>query len=228
MGLGFGLDTIGSIIAGKPDIPAWNAIDLGQQQTKAISENQGSLPALETLAGQTNTFNIDQMQKMLQSVIPGYKDLVSGVTGNIQSMVGGKIPKDVQDAIQSSGAARSLTGGFGGSGLSGNLVARDLGLTSLDLTGKGDSAAQSWISSMAQVNSPGMFNMSSMFVSPQQQFQDTMENQTAQFQRDYASNMNDYQHSLGVAGAQDLSDTMGTISKAAGSIEGSGSTPAEG
>lgn len=220
MGFGFGSDILGSLIAGKPSIPAWKTIDLGEQQTKAIAENTAALPALENLTTQTNTFNMQQLQSMLKSIIPGYDSITQGVSKDISSMVSGEIPTDVGNAVQNSAAARALTGGFGGSGLSGNLTARDLGLTSLDIMGKGISSAEAWLSTVSNISSPAMFNMSSMFVSPQQQFQDTMENQTQQFQRDYVSNLNDYQHSLGVAAAQDIQDSFSTAMSLFGSFMG--------
>lgn len=220
MGFGFGTDIIGGLIAGKPSIPAWKTIDLGEQQTKAIQENQNSLPALENLASNTNSFNMEQLQSMLKSIIPGYDAITAGVSKDITSMVSGEIPADVSNAVQNSAAARALTGGFGGSGISGNLTARDLGLTSLDIMGKGISSAESWLSTVSNIASPQMFNMTSMFVTPQQQFQDTMENQTQQFQRDYVSNLNDYQHSLGVYAANDIQDSFSTAMSLVGSFMG--------
>jgi hypothetical protein len=210
-------DMLGNLIAGKPSIPAWTDVNLGTEQTKALSENTASLPAAENLASQTNTFNMQELQSILTSIIPGYKDLTAGVSKDIGSMVSGQIPGDVSAAVQDSAAAKSLTGGFGGTGLSGNLTARDLGLTSLGIMNQGISSAESWMSTVNSIASPQMFNMTSMFVSPQQQFDDTMQNQTAQFQRDYVSNMSDYQHSFGVAAASDI----GSVGQLAGSIEGS-------
>lgn len=208
---GFGTDLIPGLIAGKPVIPAWNTVDLGQQQTKAISENQNSLPSLETLASGTNTFNLQQLTQALQTMIPGYDALTKGAASNIESELAGKIPQDVSDAIQNSDAAKALTGGFGGSSFGGNLTARDLGLTSLQLTQQGTSAAQSWITSMGQLTQPSLFNLTSMFVTPQQQFEDTMSNQEMQFQRDYVSNMNDYQHSFKKLLADDVQGTANTL-----------------
>lgn len=211
MGVGFGTDIIGGLLAGKPNIPQFTPTDLGAEQSKAIGENIASLPQAENLASQTNQFNINQIQSMLRQVIPGYDAMVGGVTKDINAELSGQIPADVSAAVQTSDAARALTGGFAGSGMHGNLVARDLGLTSLDLTQKGISTAQSWIASMNAINSPAMFNLSSMFVSPMQQAQITQENNMGQFQRDYVSNLNDWQHSLGYYAGQDVMDTGATV-----------------
>lgn len=214
-------DLLTNLLAGKPNIPTWNTVDLGQQQTKAVTQNQNSLPALETLAGGVNTFNLSQLSQALQTMIPGYDALTKGASANIESELAGKIPQDVSDALQNSDAAKALTGGFGGSAMAGDLTARDLGLTSLQLTQQGTSAAQSWITSMGQLTQPSLFNLTSMFVTPQQQFADTMENQGAQFQRDYVSNMNDWQHSEGAAAAGDISSLGGVMSIEGGNTAGS-------
>lgn len=222
MGAGFGTDIISSALAGKPTIPAWGTIDLGQQQTKAINQNAASVPALEGIAGNVNSFNADQIQKVLGQFILGFTGMSSDVSTKIDSFLKGEIPADVSNQVQDNAAARSLTGGFGGSGLSGNLTARDLGLTSLNLIDKGISSAESWIGKMASIVQPTMFNVASMFVTPQQQFEDTFQNQEAQFQRDYTSNMNDWQHSLGYAAGQDVQDTAATVISIASSMLGGG------
>lgn len=208
---GFGTDLIPGLIQGKPVIPKWDTVDLGQSQTKAISQNAASLPALESLASNFNKFSLDQLTQALNTMIPGYDAMTKGAGGDINSLLKGELPTDVSAAVQNSDAAKALTGGFGGSGMAGDLVARDLGLTSLDLVGKGLSAAQSWIATMGNLTRPAMLDMSSMFVTPQQQFEDTMANQSMQFQRDYVSNMNDWQHSFKYLLGKDVQGTANTL-----------------
>jgi len=211
MSLGFGTDIAANAIAGKPVIPQWTPVSLTSDQTEIGNANLESLPVAEQTATDVNSFNQSQLNQTLENIIPGYQSMVSGASSAIQNLVSGKLPGDVAANVQNSAAAKSLTGGFGGSGIAGNLSARDLGLTSLQLTSKGISSAQSWMSSMNSLANPGQFNVTSMFISPQQEFQDTMQNQEAQFQRDYASNMNDWQHSGGAAAGQDLTSSAGTI-----------------
>lgn len=211
MAEGFGIDMLTSAIRGKPTIPDWFDISLGKEQTKAISANQASLPALENLASGVNSFNLSELTKSLETMIPGYNAITKGVTGNIESLMKGEIPKDVGDQIQQSDAVKALSGGYSGSSFHGNLLARDLGLTSLDLVGKGMSSAQSWIGLMGQLTQPSLFNLASMFITPEQQFNATMQNQEAKFQRDYVSNMNDWTHSFKYAAADDVGATMATV-----------------
>ena len=179
---------LNQIFGGTPKVPDWNNISLGQQQQLAIDQNQLALPGSQKLASGVDSFNQDQLTKLLNSIIPGWDSMAKTATGNIASELKGEIPTDVSMALQSSDAAKALTGGFGGSGLSGNMTARDLGLTSLNLTQTGTSSLESWTSMVDRMFAPGMFNVSSMFVTPQQEFQATMENQKMQWQQQWLQN----------------------------------------
>jgi hypothetical protein len=172
---------VDQIFGKKPNVPAWNDVSLTDSQTKAVSANQAALPDIEKLAAGVNTFNQDQVTKLLNSAIPGWSSMTEQAGRNVASELRGEIPADVSWAIQSSDAARALTGGFGGSGLAGNMFARDLGLTSLDLMQRGESSLESWGKMVESVYGPGQFNVSSMFITPQDQFQATFENQQMQW-----------------------------------------------
>lgn len=76
----------------------------------------------------------------LQAQIPGLAGLNANASGVINSYLRGQLPQDVQNAIQDASATYGVTSGMPGSGLQRNRTARDLGLTSLDLTGRGLSA----------------------------------------------------------------------------------------
>lgn len=167
----FGLDIIGGLIQQKPSVPKLTPIDLQQEQAKAVSANQANLPAIENLTSAANRFTSNQIQDLLRLAIPNYDQLVSGVSSSIGSFLKGEIPQDVSEQIQRSDAAKALGGGFGGSGMHGNLVARDLGLTSLNLVDKGISSAESWLTMMDRMITPGMMDVTSMFVTPQMQTQ---------------------------------------------------------
>ena len=94
-------------------------------------------------------------------------------------------PDVVLPNIQNSAAGKSLGEGIAGSGASRDLVARDLGLTSLNLMETGMQTAQKWVGEMASIEEPSMMKVESMFVSPEQQYQATNEQNTQQFQRNW-------------------------------------------
>ena len=115
-----------------PELPSLESI-----LKTGTAANVAALPDLQSLATQTNIFNQAEITRMLESTTPGLLGGIKSATGTAASLARGEIPEDVQRAIQSSTAARSLGGGFGGSGMGRNLTARDLGLTSLDVSGEG-------------------------------------------------------------------------------------------
>jgi hypothetical protein len=130
------------------DIPgmAQQSIDFGLQTAPAV-----------------NQANMQQLQSLLGQAMPGYQNFFSGLQGtfgqmqdiwgqmrpNVTSMLGGQVPQDVQDQIRRNAAFTSLMGGSAGAGTgaTGAITARDLGLTSLDLTEKGQAMAGNLLTS---------------------------------------------------------------------------------
>jgi len=176
------------IFGSKPSVPPLQKLNLQSEQQTAITGNLSALPATEKLVGQANQFTQQQIQQMLSSVIPNYGEITGAASTDIESLLKGQIPTDVSNAVQSNAAARALSGGFAGSGMHGDLVARDLGLTSLNLIDKGISSAESWLKTMDAMYQPGMMNVSSMFISPLQQAGFDVEERNMQFERSWLQN----------------------------------------
>lgn len=186
--------TIGGIIGAalsagdKPKVPDFTPVDLNKAQSDSAASNISNFDQISALAGKTNRFNTDQIKSMLDSVAPDWQGLVSKQRGLINSELSGQIPQDVQDAIFRGSAGRSLASGTAGSQFGRNLTARDLGLTSLDLTNRGFNHAEQWLA-QAKSLTPPQFNVASMFVTPSQ-FADTQKyNNEGKFQHDWMQNL---------------------------------------
>lgn len=95
-------------------------------------------------AARGNLANLPDVQALLEKILPGYGEMIKSGADSTNALLRGEIPQDVQDSIRRSSAFKSLQGGYGGSGMSKALTARDLGRTSLDLTQLGANAAQRW------------------------------------------------------------------------------------
>lgn len=174
-GLGGGDDYYGR----KPVVPTYpTAGEILQQGTAG---NIANFAQASQLSDKTNTFNQEQLMKMLRTAIPGYDEMMSQGSSAIGSMLRGEISGDVKNQIARGSAERSLAGGYGGSGMARNLEARDLGLTSLQLTQQGLGAAERWISSAKANATPMNFGVENMFLNPQQQ----MVVADMRFQRDW-------------------------------------------
>ena len=81
-----------------------------------------------------------QLTGIINTAIPGYSGLSQQGSNYISQLMSGKLPTDVQNAIQDKAATYGVTSGMPGSGLARNRSLRDLGLTSLQAqqTGFGD------------------------------------------------------------------------------------------
>lgn len=140
--------------------------------------NMANLPGVMEFAGKINTFNQSEVSKMLEQVLPGIGGGLKSAAANAAALARGEIPSDVQTAVVNSAAARSLRGGYGGTGMSRNLVSRDLGLTSLAATEAGQTRLQA-LGGFARAAFP-VFDFSTAFFNPAQMLDYTY----SKFQRD--------------------------------------------
>lgn len=168
----------------KPNVPDLPAIDPNRVQAEAIAANQQALPAAQQLGTGINEFNtaqrLAQLTKMLN--FAGGPGALSSIQQNIGSRVRGEIPTDVAQAIRRNSAAGALQGGFGGgSPLGRNLTARDFGLTSLNIAQQGMADALNFA---GMADTPN-FDVTSMFMSPQQRMAVALNERDVQFNRSW-------------------------------------------
>lgn len=166
---------IGNIFGAKPRIAKYKPVDLQAEQQKAISGNIAALGDIGTLG---NLYS-DQELAQLEKILPGYGASTSAGRATTDALFAaatpllhGEIPQDVQDQVMRSSAYQSLMGGYAGSPMARALTARDLGLTSLDLYGRGASLAGQGVNSMQAWDALARRNMlepGSFLVSPGQQ-----------------------------------------------------------
>jgi len=186
------LGLIGGLLGGgkKPEVAQFKPIDLDAEQKAAIAGNTKNFDASAELTTRTNTYNQSELRRMLRVAIPGYDAIVGKQGELVSSMLAGELPKDVVGQIQRNSAERAGAGGYGGSGMGRNLEARDLGLTSLQLTQQGLGAAERWLAGTKALAVPGQFDVSAMFLSPAQRASATVANNTGQQQtQQFANNV---------------------------------------
>lgn len=169
----------------KPNIPAYEPINLGQVQQGAISANLSSLPDAQKLGSAINLFHRSEAAKSLESATPGAGDILKKGTDQIAAFLRGEIPQDVSEEVSRKAAERATSGGFGGSNAAQSLTARDLGLTSLNLIQSGLSSAESWLSGAQQLMQPGgYFDVRSMLTSSGEALNLATQQQAFKYQRD--------------------------------------------
>lgn len=172
--IGLGLGAYGK----KPKVPELKPISPDATQAATVAGNAANFGDIAKLAASVNTFNQDQLNALIDRALPGARQQIQQT---LSSQLRGEIPQDVQNAIFRGTAERTAAGNaFGGGGFTRNVTARDLGLTSLDITNKALSSAESWLS---KATAP-TFDVTSMFFTPQQRLAFEQQQQGAQFSRD--------------------------------------------
>lgn len=172
----------------KPDVPTAPNVNPQKEQLNTAQGNLAALPTLEEIASGVDSFNLSQRNKALTAAIPGYTNLVAGESGTLGSWMRGEIPNDVIGQVERSGAAHAIEGGYGGSQMATNLTARDLGLTSLDLQGRAMSALPSYLNTVGNLAVPKQFDVTSGFLTPQQDISTQQWNELARFDQQWLNN----------------------------------------
>lgn len=146
--------------------PPWQQVDPLKSQQQAISGNIAAQPEAQRLASGQNMFNLDQLQGMLAAANPFFQSIKQQTAGTVQSLF------DDNSAFgnaQRTAAAKAVGGGYAGSGMHGDLLARDFGMTQYQKSLSDISAGEQWLQS-AQQGVPGLFDSSQMFFNPQNLF----------------------------------------------------------
>jgi uncharacterized protein YcfJ len=180
----------GSILGSgdKPRVPDWEDVSLSGSQREAFNANKNLLPESMEMAGSVNTFNANEIERLIRLANPEFDGIRSKYLSNMDDMLSGKLPGDVQNLIERKTAEQAVAGGFTGSGMHRNLSTRDLGLTSLQMTDKGMGAAERWIEQARVQARVPMMDVTSMFISPQQQFEANWRNAENRYNNQWLKN----------------------------------------
>lgn len=165
-----GSSLLGGILGAgsKPKIPPFTPVDASQEQNRAIQNNLANFQSASQLVSKASSFDQDTLTNQLRKAIPGYDQIVQKASQNIENQLSGQISPDVAAQVQRASAARALAGGYGGSGAAGNLTARDLGLTSMQIQQQGFGNALNYIQNQRQTAVAAPTSVTSMFLTPAQ------------------------------------------------------------
>ena len=152
-----------SAYGGIPVVPGLQAT-----QTSALAGNMAAMPSITGIGSAVNQFNQQQQLGQYQMYNPQLMSQLGQSASNISAALGGQVPIDVQNRIAQTAAERGVGLGVPGSQASEYNFLRGLGLTSLDMQRYGESALTA---SMGRTPRTALYDISSMFVSPQQQQQ---------------------------------------------------------
>lgn len=119
-------------------------------------------------AASNNAFMTNQSVLPYQANLPGYANMVGQRSENTLDMLKGQIPDDVVTQIAQGAAERGVTGGVPQSPNANAAYLRALGLTSLDLMGRG---SEELSKSISDTPVPELFNPASLWAPQYQQQQ---------------------------------------------------------
>ncbi len=134
-GIGAGMSASSASAARRQARDAANlpGIDIGQ----VMGESSLNAPRAREMEAQRNAISRDQLLESLGIQIPGYQQGQAQRTLNAMSLLRGELPPDVAAQIQRKAASQAVQGGYAGSAAGRNLVARDIGRSSLDMANLG-------------------------------------------------------------------------------------------
>jgi hypothetical protein len=177
---------LGGLFGGrKPKVPELKPINFEQEQANAIRQNIAALEPATKLAEKTTSAEQSLLETQLRRAIPGYDQLIQQAGKTIGSRLRGEVDQDVQSQLQRAVAGRAVGGGFkDASGIRTNLLARDFGLTAMQIQNQGLAQAQSFIQQQRAVGMAQPFSISSMFITPAQRIGAIQQQQSAMYGRD--------------------------------------------
>ena len=189
-GIGGGLMIGGAAMSAgkKVKVPEFKKVNTEKEQEASIKQNIASLQSGSELARKTTESEQTLLESQLRRSIPGYDKLIAQAGSNIGASLRGEISPEVSAQVQRSTAGRALSGGFGGaSGMGRSLTARDLGLTGMQIQNQGLQQAQGFIQQQRTMGMAQPFSVSSMFISPTQRINLSLQENQFQFNRDMAA-----------------------------------------
>jgi hypothetical protein len=160
-----------------PATPALPLVDPFAELDKTTAGNIKSLPGIQRLAEQLNTFNADQQRKTVLRNVPSLGLAESLLDGFLR----GRLSPETLSNTQRGANAGAFGLGIGGSPRARRLEDRDLGLKTLETQQRGIDQ----IPKIAAFLGPNQFfNTSSQLISPQDNLNFVLQDRAERFDRD--------------------------------------------
>ncbi len=153
--------------------PAVN-VDPTQNQLDTVSGNSASFASAKDLAQQFNDFQAQQVASRLKASFPQFQGLQDKGAQVIADRLSGKLSTSDAAAVQRSSAAKALGAGTSVAGT----TLRDLGISQYQAESQGLSELPAFTSTVLGAKAAPMFDFSSVFLSPQQRWQQSYTNST--------------------------------------------------
>ena len=172
----------------KVKVPTFQRVNTEKEQEAAIKQNIASLQSGTELATKTTAAEQNLLESQLRRAIPGYDQLISQASSNIGSALKGELSPEANRNIQRYSAAQALSRGYGGGSGAGLFGAvQNYARASEARQNQGLAQAQNFIQQQRTMGMAQPFSVSSMFISPTQRINLSLQENQFQFNRDMAA-----------------------------------------
>lgn len=151
-----------------PQLQNYNPVSYTEGFEQFLGQNK-YFPQMNRFLNRITDTENRQYRQDLDRATPRLRGDIRQFSRNVSNLLDGRIPTSVQGQIRDSANEQAVLGGFGGSQVNRNLVARDLGRTSLDLTNMGAQQLPQVLSLSERMN-PVRASSLSYLMTPQQLF----------------------------------------------------------
>lgn len=175
---------LSSIFGKRPKVPDFVPVSIDEQQMGAIRGNVDAIGEIGELARLQQATDQETLEQGIRSAFPDYDEYVSGTQNVIQRLMSGEVPEQVRQQVQNMRAAMGVARGGAGSQRLQFATARDLGLTSLDLTMRGLQTGSQFFQQQRNLGMANPMSATSMFQTPAMRLSHATSERNLKFQRD--------------------------------------------
>ena len=172
----------------KVKVPTFQRVNTEKEQEAAIKQNIASLQSGTELATKTTAAEQTLLEQQLRRAIPGYDQLISQASQNIGANLRGEMSPEAKRNVQRFAAQQSLGSGYGSESGMGTFSAIEKYARGSEARQQaGLAQAQSFIQQQRTMGMAQPFSVSSMFITPSQRINLSLQENQFQYQRDMAA-----------------------------------------
>ena len=172
----------------KVKVPTFQRVNTEKEQEAAIKQNIASLQSGTELATKTTAAEQTLLESQLRRSIPGYDQLISQASQNIGANLRGEMSPEAKRNVQRFAAQQSLGSGYGSASGMGTFSAIEKYARGSEARQQaGLAQAQSFIQQQRTMGMAQPFSVSSMFITPSQRINLSLQENQFQYQRDMAA-----------------------------------------
>lgn len=172
----------------KVKVPTFQRVNTEKEQEAAIKQNIASLQSGTELATKTTAAEQTLLEQQLRRAIPGYDQLISQASQNIGAGLRGELSPEASRNVQRYSAAQAISRGYRGGSEAGLFGAVKNYAGAMEARqNQALAQAQNFIQQQRTFGMAQPFSVSSMFITPTQRINLSLQENQSQYNRDMAA-----------------------------------------